>query len=232
MAADPTSPTIQLLIQNTTALSVNRGEGLANVLEIQGAIPIPAQSWFPFSQSVQPDIPIVTTAGPDRITALGDINVDYFMVPDSTRLWSVGAGFTLTMPTATSERTGLGKWLLGPAVSFLYYGAQNWQMGIVLENPISFAGDPDRPSAAYLSLQPVLSYQWGTWSAGLADFEWIIDWKAGAITVPIGGVVGVDLGSVLHHFNVALSLAWNAVHPDDIGVPLWGARLGFMWIIQ
>ena len=98
------------------------------------------------------------------------------------------------------------------------------------QNPISFAGSPDRPAVNALSITPTITYNFaGGWFAGYADFDFTLDWEnGGAATIPIGP----QFGRLLRVDRVPLSLsmegAWIPERPA--GTPEW--LLGFEFSVM
>lgn len=136
-------------------------------------------------------LPVVTA--PDGAggthTGLGDLNlIELFpFVLEQARM-EVAVGPQITLPTASNDFTGTGKWQAGFAVlaiaprKFGIAGALvTWQR--------SFAGDADRPTQNGLSIQPLFIYNlpkgWylrstGTWNFAFAQDTFAIPLGAGA----------------------------------------------------
>ena len=79
-----------------------------------------------------------------KVFGLGDLTDAVFFTPPtrSTKLvW--GFGPALTIPLATSEQLGSGKWSAGPAFRVAYRPGK-WNLGAVAVSLNSFAGDDDR----------------------------------------------------------------------------------------
>ena len=92
------------------------------------------------------------------------------------------------------RRAGAG----GPTGDF----SSDLQFGLVLQNPISFAGPSERPDVNALSIQPTLTYNFeGGGFAGLSDFSLSFDWTdGGAATIPVGVQVGKAVSLGKRHF--------------------------------
>ena len=230
-ATNPNAPLIQMSVFNTFVPSSYGGEGYSNQLLIQPVIPIAAQSWFPVAQILRPSLPILTTPGPDRVTGLGDFAFFDVFVPDHYPWGSWGLGVTAVFPTATDDRLGAGKWQLGPAATLLFQGIENLQLGMILQNPISFAGDGDRPGVNMLLFQPIAQYNLPKgWYVGMGDFTWLFDWKDdGAATIPLALQVGRVLPFLGQQWNLGLEGAYTVVHPGP--APRWSIRLGISLLL-
>ena len=126
-----------------------------------------------------------------RQTGVGDLQVfDLITIKQSWGKW--GFGPALVFPTASAKALGAGKWQAGPSVALMYTGTKNLVAGAILQNPISYAGSPDRPGVNNLIVTPTLTYTFKEgWFAGLSDFNWTFNWKnGGAGLVPLGVQVG------------------------------------------
>lgn len=136
-------------------------------------------------------LPVVTA--PDgqggSATGLGDLNlIELFPFVWKQARMELAVGPQFTLPTATHDATGTGKWQAGLAVlaiaprSFGIAGALvTWQH--------SFAGDDARPTQNGLSVQPLFIYNlpqgWylrstATWNFAFAQDTYVIPLGAGA----------------------------------------------------
>ena len=157
---------------------------------------------------------------------MGDVQVfDLISIKESWGRW--GFGPALVFPTASDEALGQGKWQAGPAVALIYTRVKNLTAGAVWQNPISFAGSPDRPDVNNLIITPTLTYNLEDgWFAGLSDFDWSFDWEnGGAATVLLGAQVGklVRIG----HQNISLSIEVGGAVASPSTIPSLGWILGF-----
>jgi hypothetical protein len=202
------------------APAVGGAKGGANQLQITPTVPI-FPGWIPFTGIVQLTLPVaVTTPGPDRVTAFGDVQIaGGALVTQSWGRWAAGA--TAVLPTASDRATGAGKWQAGPALGLAYSGLPGCSFGGIAENPISFGGGGHRQAVDELTLQPTATYTSDSgWFAGLADFQLTFDWHNHAVTVPVGAQVGrlVHFGSV--PVSLSLELGYAVVRPDGPS-PRW-----------
>lgn len=231
-AGDPTAPLLQLQLTNLYAPSNENGDGYANLLQAQPVVPVPRSSRFPISQVMRLTIPMVTTPGPGRITGLGDISYFDVFVPKAPSWGIWGAGLSLVIPTASSEALGAGKCQLGPAFTAMYYGVRDWQIGAVVQNPVSIAGDPDRPEVNALLIQPIINYLLGPWYIGVGDFTWQLDWTdSGEATIPLGLQVGRITKIGKYDYNLSVELEYTAFHAEEPMFPKWGVRLGVVLLL-
>jgi len=225
-AADPTEPLVQLTIDNDVAVSNRGGKGAAHQLLVQPVIPLPPFARFPIGQIIRPSVPVITTPGPGRKTGLGDITVFDIFLPERFAWGAVGVGPVAVLPSATDDRLGQEKWQLGPAGAVIYEAIAHLQIGVIVQNPISFAGESDRESVNSLLLQPIGQYNLSRgWYASVGDFTWSFDWtNAGKATIPLAFQVGRVLPIFGQHWNLAIEPFYLVAH--DGPSPRWGFRLG------
>ncbi len=142
-----------------------------------------------------------------------------------------GPGVTMVAPTASKDELGQGKWQLGPAFTLVYDKVGNWQLGGVIQNPTSVAGDSDREGVNTFQFQPLVNYLKGDWYFGAGDSNWTYDWKANDWTIPLAFQAGRITRIGRHSLNFSLELAWTAVRSDNLVVPKWGIRLGVVLML-
>jgi hypothetical protein len=230
-ATNPNAPLIQFNVFNTSGPTNSEGESWANLIIIQPFIPVKPLRWFPIAQIMRPSVPILTTPGPNRVTGLGDIAFFDVLVPDhySWGSWGIGAAFVF--PSATDDKLGAGKWQLGPAFTLLFQGIPNVQLGVIVQNPISFAGDSDRPDVNQMLIQPIAQYNFPKgWYASIGDFTWSFDWEnGGAPTIPLALQVGrvVKIGGLV--WNLAMEGEYTVANAG--GAPIWSLRFGVSLLI-
>jgi hypothetical protein len=230
-ASDPTAPLIQAQVTNFYAPSNRNADSYSNLLNFQPVFPVNPSELIPMHQVMRVTIPILTTAEPNRETGLGDISYFDIFVPGAEDWGIWGAGFTTVLPTASDDELGSGKFQLGPAFTAVYYKKQNWQIGTVVQNPISIAGEGSRDDVATLQIQPIINYLYGDWYFGAGDFNITWDWKEDEATIPVAFQAGKIVKIGKYKYNISAEAMWTAVYPDDTVVPRWGIRLGVVWLL-
>jgi hypothetical protein len=164
---------------------------------------------------------------PGEVTGLSDLRfVDIVILHAGNRfIWGVGP--TLVFPTASETWTGQGKWQAGPA-ALAAFVPEKWLVGILVQNPASFAGDSDRKEANAMILQPFVAYQLGNGWFIRSQPQLFFNWKTGQQTIPI------DLG-VGRVFRIGLQLVSCFVQPfwnitKDGPSPKYGITAGVAFI--
>jgi len=230
-ATNPNAPLIQLNIFNTSGPIEGAGGSWGNQLLIQPVIPIKPLRWFPIAQILRPSVPVITSPDPGRVTGLGDIAFFDVLVPDHHVWGSWGIGAAFVFPSATDDKLGAGKWQLGPAVTVLFQKIPNVQLGLIVQNPISVAGDSGRPSVNQLLLQPIAQYNFPKgWYTSIGDFTWSFDWEdGGAATIPLALQIGrvVAIGGL--NWNLAMEGEYTVANAG--AAPIWSLRFGLSLLI-
>ena len=137
----------------------------------------------------------------------------------------IAAGPQITLPTATNDLTGTGKWQAGLAV--LAIAPRKFGLaGALVTWQHSIAGDEDRASQNNLSLQPLVIYNlpqgWylrstATWNFAFAQDTYVIPIGAGA------GKVWVRAGGVT--INAFAEPQFTVAH-DGVGQPKFQMFMG------
>jgi len=143
----------------------------------------------------------------------------------------LGAGFMLSVPTATDPALGSGKWAIGPALR-ANYRAGPWNLGAFGGQRWSFAGKSNRADISQLMIR-------GTIRRRLTD-DWFFvsapiitaNWNAAAgerWLVPIGGGIGRRFKLAGNNWAASLQFYDNVIRPT--GAPDWAARLSVVAVI-
>jgi hypothetical protein len=138
-----------------------------------------------------------------------------------------GVGPVVSLPTASDDALGTGKWSLGPAVVGITR-LDKLMFGVLGTGLFSVAGDSDRQDVSAVTFQPFGSYDLGDgWSVGLSELSYTYNFKQSRwAAVPIGGRIEklVQMGKfpVRLFFDVEYNLA-----KDDIA-PQWTFRFAFI----
>ena len=216
---NPLNPAPGLNFQDYYSPSLYGTDKYTNDFLLRGTLPI-APGFVPVPQLIRATVPISTRPDPDggNGTALGDINLfDIFLF--GNKELQLGIGPLLTLPTATHDYLGTGKWQAGLAAVVVNPTPQRL-LGALVQWQHSFAGDADRSNVNTATLQPFLIWNlpqgWylrstGTWSFNLNNGE-------GYIPVGFGfGKAWRDGKTVYNAFIEPQVTVW---HEGD-GQPHW-----------
>ena len=154
-ANNPRTPTLGVNLQDQWAPNLYGSDADTNAFLLRGTLP---HKLFGIPQIVRATMPFVTAPASDgsNVTGVGDLNLfDLFLF--RTGGVELGIGPQLTLPTASHDSGGTGKWQAGLATVTI--APQKWGLlGGLVTWQHSFAGDDDRPTQNNLSAQPFLIY--------------------------------------------------------------------------
>jgi len=99
------------------------------------------------------DLPIVTFSDPTGSeTGLGDFYFQALVAPRIRGHFTIAGGTGLTLPTASSESLGKGKWILSPAIAPVWFFPPRGFGFIKFQDWFSVAGPSDRAKVHYLTV--------------------------------------------------------------------------------
>ncbi len=234
-AQNPISSLISLPMQFTFDNGAENGN--ANILNVQPVYPITSGDWNYVNRMIIPliDAPggitgiagMPSTEPGPRETGLGDINYSLFLSPVEVGSFIWGAGFSVAMPTASSDTLGSGKWSTGPTAIILKQ--TDWgSVGVLGRQLWSVAGDSDRKDVSQLLVESFLNYNLEDGWYLTSDMVWTANWKADSDnrwTIPLGGGFGKMFKIGDQAVNSKLEAYTNVVQPD--GAPDWSLRFTF-----
>lgn len=129
----------------------------------------------------------VPTVDGNSTSGMGDLNAFLaylFDTGDPSR--SVGVGPQLTLPTATDDATGTGKYQAGFAAVYFDASSTTFQWGGLVTWQKDFAGDDDRDDTSTLAIQPFYFFQLGEGLYVRGAPIWVFDLENNRYNVPIG----------------------------------------------
>ena len=184
----PLSSILQFRFQDSYAPEFVDAHGQSNAVTLAMTMPLPAYRLLPVPQLSLLAMPTAITL-PDGSTGFGDVRFVDIAVLDAGHRLLWGVGPSLVFPTASEPATGQGKWQLGPAAA-VAFAPERWLVGLILQNPISFAGASNRKAANALLLQPFLTFQLGKGWFVRSQPQMIFDWESDEQLLPIDLGVG------------------------------------------
>jgi hypothetical protein len=223
----PISNIMQVRLQNTYVPKFDGVDGHGNTFLIGLTMPLPEYRLLPFPQLSLLTIPAAVTL-PDGSsgfgsTGLGDVRLLDIAVLHARDDVIFGIGPSLVFPTASSASTGQGKWQLGPAAA-LAFTPGGWLLGVLAQNPISFAGETGRAHTNALLLQPFATYQLGQGWFVRSQPLMVFDWETGGQLIPLDLGVGRVFRIGRQHVNCFIEPFWNVEH--DGPAPVYGITVG------
>jgi hypothetical protein len=216
-------------------------DGEASILNIQPVIPVTKGDWNLVNRAI---IPLIHLTGPvagtpeipnpvkgDGATGLGDINYSLYFSPVKYKKWIWGIGPSISLPTATDEQLGSGKWSAGPTAVVLTQ--PKWgTMGLIARHLWSFAGKSDRNNVNQSLFEPFLNYNLPNRWYVLTDMIITANWDAPSSqrwTVPLGGGVGKLFNIGKQTINVRTEAYYNVEKPDGGPEWQWGFTVQFLF---
>lgn len=225
-ASAPVSSIMQIRLQDTYVPEFKGVDGDGNTFSLAVTMPFPKYRLIPFPQLSLLTLPTAVTV-PGNVTGLGDLRFLDIVILHAGHRFIWGVGPTLVFPTASETQTGQGKWQAGPAALFAFL-PDKWLVGLLVQNPISFAGDGDRKDANALILQPFITYQLGDGWFIRSQPQLFFNWKTGRQTLPID----LGVGRVFHigrqQVSCFLQPFWNI--STDGPSPKYGITSGVSFI--
>ena len=154
-----------------------------------------------------------------------------FFSPLSDSSTIVGVGFIASVPTATDDALGSGKWAVGPAMRFTWSG-RDWRVGAFGGQRWSYAGDDDRADISQLMIRGTVLYEppgnWFFISAPIITANW--NSSAGdRWMVPVGGGIGRKFNLAERQWRTSVQIYGNVIRPE--GAPTWSFRLAVTAVI-
>lgn len=215
---NPLNPEPGLNVQDLFTPELYGSDESTNDLLLRGTLPIASGALVPVPQLLRLTVPISTRPRIDDgdVTGLGDINLfDVFLVrAEGTQL---GIGPLLTMPTASDDALGTGKWQGGLAAVAIDPKPKRI-LGALVQWQQSFAGDQDREDVASITFQPfvIVNFDAGWYARSTAI--WNFDVRDGDYYIPLGVGAGKvsKVGSTL--VNFFLEPQFTVLHDGD-GLP-------------
>jgi len=196
--------------------------GRGNTFSLAVTMPLPEYRLLPFPQLSLLTLPVAVTL-PGEVTGFGDVRLADIAVLDAGYSVLFGLGGTFVFPTASTPLTGQGKWQAGPAAA-IAFTPRNWLLGVLFQNPISFAGDPGRAATNALYLQPFVTYQFGGGWFVRSQPQMVFDWKSGKQILPFDLGAGRVFKIGRQDVSLFVESFWNVSH-DGPG-PKYGITFG------
>ena len=236
---NPISSLISLPFKFTFDFGAPNGE--ASFLSIQPVYPVTVGEWNLVNRAI---VPLIHSPGPiagtpeipspvpgSGKTGLGDINYSLFFSPVKYDKVIWGLGPSITLPTATDDQLGSGKWSTGPTLVLLTQ--TKWgSMGVLGRQLWSFAGESDRAKVSQFLLEPFVNYNLpGGWYL-ISDLVLTANWDAPsgqAWTVPLGGGVGKLMKIGNQPINLRTEAYYNVERPDLGPKWQWGFTVQFLF---
>ena len=218
----PISSIMQIRFQDTFVPQFNEVHGRGNTFTMALTMPLPKYRLLPFPQLSLLTIPAAVTL-PGQVTGLGDLRFLDVAINQVGKSFIWGVGPTFIFPTASERVTGQGKWQAGPA-AVVAFVPEKWLVGVLVQNPISFAGESDRKDANAMILQPFVTYQLGNGWFVRSQPQLFFNWKTGKQILPLDLGLGRVFRIGRQNVSWFVEPFWNITH--DGPSPKYGMMFG------
>jgi hypothetical protein len=226
-AQNPIATTISVPFENSFFFNTGEDKETTYSLLFQPVIPVDIGGGINWIS--RPIVPLIYVPGAvlgvpeipgqpigfDDSFGLGDINYTAFFSPqsDTKPIW--GFGPSITIPTATDDVRGSGKWSAGPSLVMLVI-EKPVLGGVLLRHLWSFAGDEDRDNVSQTLIQPFGNYNleggWYFVTAPAITANWNLP-QRDRWTVPLGVGFGKLFKIGSQPVNVNVQPYYNVVRP-------------------
>ncbi len=239
-AQNPVSSMYSLPLKFTA--DFNAPNGSAFIMNVNPVIPVTVGDWNFISRALVPLVvsvdgyiegtPEIPQGSPDndRNTGIGDINYSLYISPAKPARMIWGLGPSITMPTASNDSLGSGKWSAGGAGVVLFQPKWGTYGGLVRQL-WDFAGDSDRSGVNQTLIEPFINYNlkdgWYLISDSIITANWYAS-SSNRWTVPLGGGAGKLFSIGKQIINSRLEAYYNVVQPD--GAPEWNSTFTFQFL--
>jgi hypothetical protein len=227
---NPTTLAWQLQLEEYAIFNTENADGFAQNFRFRGIIPLEKGLLLPYPQLIRV-IAFVNTA-PSGKTGLGDVTLNQFFIISKKDWGQFGAGWNLTIPTASHTELGSPQWQIGPAFTVTFTNLGNWQMYWILENFFSISKNDQYGSNIYAVLQPNIFYTWANGIYAGIEPEWQIDYETGDMAIPLDFRLGYIWSGKLK-YNAYIEPEFMAYRSDDYmrNMNNFGIRFGFRWYL-
>ena len=157
-----------------------------------------------------------------RATGLSDLVPVRLYTPNQTGnlIWGIGA--MLSIPTATHDSLGSGKWALGPAFRIVYRNGP-WNVGAIGGQRWSFAGGSHRAGLNQFMIRAAIRRRLGAkWYFVSAPIITANLTSSGSWLVPLGGGIGRTFRLGGNEWAASIQGYANVIKPS--GAPDWSVR--------
>jgi hypothetical protein len=168
---NPLADLVIIPFQNNVSFNNTQNKSTGYLMNIQPVFPVKAGNLSIINRAVFGFgyVPGITAGGssipggfPDEGRTDGvwgalDLNWTAYITPKPTGDFSWGIGPSLTIPIASDNRLGSGKWSLGPS-AVLVWQPKKWTIDAIFRQLWSVGGNDERPDINQFYIQPLVAY--------------------------------------------------------------------------
>jgi len=186
-ANSPLTPKITVDFQDQWAPTLYDTNANTNAFLLRGVMP---HKLFDEPQILRATLPVVTSpeVTGNNVTGLGDLNL-FDLVLEKAGPVAIGFGPQLTIPTASNDALGTGKWQAG--LAGVVIAPHQWGLiGGLVTWQHSFAGESDRATQNNLAVQPFGLYNLPGGLYLRSTATWNFDLAHSHYSIPLGAGIG------------------------------------------
>lgn len=168
-------------------------------------------------------------AGGNDISGNSDVLQSFFFSPKAPTadgwIWGVGPAFSL--PTASREALGSGKFGLGPTAVVLKQ-KNGWTYGGLANHVWSVGGSDNDPDVSATFLQPFLAYTTKSLTTFIVNSESTYNWETEEWTAPIN--LKISQLTKVGKQRVQFQAGYRDYIDTPVGGPDWGLTFQVTWL--
>jgi hypothetical protein len=234
-ATNPLGDLLSLQLVYQYIISSYNSEGFSDAVMFQPVIPLKLPSKAVPLVITRTTLPLYETTpdvnGMGHKYGVGDLVSLILLVPEfKLKGQTIGLGTSTTVPTASSEFTGSGKWQFGPSAVYINTKTKKTQWGILGWYSWSIAGDADREDVSKLYFQPFYTKHFGKGAyVTTPDVAATYNAKNGNWTLPLG----VKLGKIIKIGKYPLNCSGEGFYSplDDGPSPQWAVKFIVSYLV-
>jgi len=244
-AQNPLADLVIIPFQNNFIFNGTQNRGTAYMMNIQPVFPIALDKvslinrvvfGFGYVPGIYQGGDLLPSGFPDdgRVDGtwgLLDLNLTTYITPKPKGSFSWGIGPSLTIPTASDNRLGTGKWSVGPSVVFVYQPAQ-WTIDAIIRQLWSVGGDENRVDVNQLYIQLLVAYNlkggWAIATMPVITANWDYS-DENKWLVPVGGGINKLLYTKKAPILLMCHYYYNVIKPTLAGSSELRIQVSFLF---
>ncbi|RZU01141.1 hypothetical protein [Rivibacter subsaxonicus] len=209
---NPLAPFAALNVQNQYSPYLHESSAEINDFFVRGLLPVAPNGLIGVPQVLGLTLPFSSRPAPGGGSTVGpgDLSLSDLFVLHAQGL-QLGIGPMLTLPTASSDELGAGKWQAGvDAVALAVSPAR--LLGARLQWQRSFAGDGERQDVDAIALQPLAYFNFDRGWYLRSTAAWRFDLRNGDYVIPVGFGGGKAIKAGTSVLNFYMEPQWSVAH--------------------
>lgn len=230
-ATDPTAVIWQLQLEDFWAPVQSEDGRSFNQFRVRAVIPMTGKVPGRWDHLLR-----ITTRSQNTDQAslgIGDTEIFDLIIPKRFAWGALGIGPLLSLPTATNNRYGSGKFAVGLASGIAFNNPKmgNWQVDLLLQYLVSIAGDSEREEVRSFAFQPSITYHFK--KGFYLETEPVLSYSFTRkhLVIPVNLRFGKVLTIGTHRYNIYIEPETTAYTDQDL-YTVFGCRFGFRFLFR